>query len=122
MSRRKARKPRRERTQTAGKVTVRIETGPGVAVEVVLSNYSGDEYRRAQEKARAGDFQAPEIWRLVKALDAAVDHEGAAPLDPSQWSEPDFLKFADLLGLVDGGAWSETDDAAIAALLGGGHV
>lgn len=95
---------------------MRIETGPGVAVEVVLSGYSGDDYRRAQERVRAGDFRAPEIWRLVEALSAAVGHD----LDPQDWGEADFLKLADYLGLVDEGAWGAADDRAIAALLGEG--
>lgn len=114
MSRRKQRKPRRQRP--GGKVTVRIETAPGISVEVVLEGYSGDDYRRAAEKARAGDFQAPEVWQLLKALSAAVGYD----LDPSLWGEADFLKLADYLGLVDEGAWSAADDRAIAALLGEG--
>lgn len=113
MSRKKARKPRRERP--GGRVTVRIETGPGVAVEVVLPGYSGGQYRRAQERAQAGDFCAEEIWRLVVAVSAAIGHD----LDPSQWGEADFLKAAELLGLVDAGVWRAEDDAAVARLLDG---
>ncbi|WNZ11487.1 hypothetical protein [Streptomyces sp. 11x1] len=96
-------------------MTVRIEAAPGVAVEVVLPGFSGDEYRRAQAKAQAGDFQAKEIWRLVEATSAAIGHD----LDPSQWGEADFLKAADLLGLVDAGTWRADDDAAVARLLDG---
>lgn len=84
MSRKKARKPRRPRS--GGRVTVRIECAPGAFVEVALSDYSGDEYRRAAEKAQAGDFRAEEIWRLVLAFNAAVDYDGAPPLDPAQSS------------------------------------
>jgi len=119
MSRRKSRKPRRQRPQVAGKVTVTIECGPGVTVQVVLPDCTGDQYRRAQERAQAGDFRAPEIWHLIAALDAAVDHEGAMPLDPAQWGVSDFLKVISYLGLVDEGEWSAADDAAVAELLHG---
>ncbi|WP_234539440.1 hypothetical protein [Streptomyces shenzhenensis] len=119
MSRRKARKPRRQRSEGAGKVTIRIECGPGATVEVVLPGYTGDDYRQAKEKAQAGDYRAPEIWRLIRAVDAAVDHEGAAPLDPSLWGDADFLKVLAYLGLVDKGEWGAADDAAVAAWLGG---
>lgn len=115
MSRRKQRKPRRQRP--GGKVTVRIECAPGVSVEVVLSGYSGDDFRRAGEKARAGDFRAPEVWRLVEALDAAVDHDGALPLDPALWGDADYLKVLQLVGLVGEGEWSAADDAALGRLL-----
>lgn len=96
-------------------MTVRIEGTPGVSVEVVLPGYSGDEYRRAQEKARAGDFRAQEIWRLVEALSTAIGHD----LDPSLWGDPDFLKVLQFLGLVGEGEWSKADDAAFARMLDG---
>lgn len=98
-------------------MTVRIETLPGVSVEVVLKGYSGDEFRRAAVKARAGDFRAPEVWRLVEALDAAVDHDGAAPLDPALWGGADFLKVLQMVGIVGEGEWSAADDAAVGRLL-----
>lgn len=116
MSRYKARKPRRQRH---GKVTVRIETAPGVAVEVTLPGYTGEDYRQAKDRAQAGEFRAPEIWRLIRALDAAVDHEGAAPLDPKLWETADFLKALTYLGLVDEDTWSAADDAALAEMLRG---
>ncbi|GHF57772.1 hypothetical protein [Streptomyces griseosporeus] len=115
MSRKKARKPRRQRPAGAGKVTVRVECSPGVAVEVVLPGYTGDEYRRAQQRAQAGDFRAPDVWRLIEALSAAIGHD----LDASQWGDNDFLKAAAYLGLVSGDEWSPADDAAVAALLRG---
>lgn len=96
-------------------MTVRIETSPGVAVEVVLPGYSGDAYRRAQAKALAGDFRAPELWAFVEALSAVIGHD----LDASQWGDADFLKLLQWLGLVDAGVWSSADDAAVAALLSG---
>lgn len=101
-------------------MTVSIECAPGVTVQVVLPGCTGDDYRKAQERARAGDFRAREIWRLIRALDAATDHEGAVPLDPSLWGEADFLKAADYLGLVDGGAWTAADDIEVRGLLGEG--
>jgi hypothetical protein len=115
VSRRKSRKGRRQRP--AGKVTVSIETGPGVTVQVVLEDVTADDYRQAQERARAGDYRAPVIWRLIRALDAAVDHDGAEPLDPHLWGTADFLKFLQWLGLVDPGAWTAADDAALVELL-----
>ncbi|MET7651551.1 hypothetical protein [Streptomyces sp. NPDC005486] len=113
MSRRKARKPRRQRPQ--GKVTVRIEMASGATVEVVLPDCTSDHYRQAQARAQAGDFRAPEIWHVVKALSAAVGHD----LDPRMWADADFLKVLSYLGLVDVGEWSAADDAAVAALLRG---
>ncbi|MGV9275968.1 hypothetical protein [Streptomyces griseosporeus] len=115
MSRKKARKPRRQRPAGAGKVTIRIECSPGVFVEVVLPNYTGTEYRHAQQLAQAGNFRAPDVWRLIEALSAAIGHD----LDASEWGDNDYLKAAAYLGLLADDEWSPADDAAVATLLRG---
>ncbi|MFF7763126.1 hypothetical protein [Streptomyces griseorubiginosus] len=120
MSRRKARKPRRSRP--VGKVMVRIETAPDVSVQVTLPDVTADDYREAQERAQAGEYAAPAVWRLISALHAAVHPDGAAPLDRSLWGTADFLKALVYLGLVDEGEWSAADDAALAELLGSGEA
>ncbi|MFF9036416.1 hypothetical protein ACF090_13200 [Streptomyces sp. NPDC014892] len=82
---------------------------------VHLPGLTAEGYRRAQERAQAGDIHAPEIWRLVEAVSALIGHS----IDPSTWGDEDLREFTRWVGLVDADEWSGVDEQELTSLLQG---
>jgi len=109
VSRRKARKPRRQRP---GRVFVEAESGRTGQIPGVTSA----DYQRVKELAEAGDIHAPEIMQFIQAFATLIGHD----IDATVWGDADTWAFLKWLGLVDEAAWTGLEDAELSLLLSEG--
>jgi hypothetical protein len=112
VSRRKARKPRRERPGRGGEVWLRFEDG----VKVRLPHFTGRQVARAKHLVEAGRVDAPEVLRFIGAFARAVGED----VDFGQWTREDIIRILRLPDFVPDDSWSVLDDLEARHLLLGG--
>lgn len=111
MSRRKARKPRRERPGRGGEVILRFEDGE----QIRLPGFTGRQVARAKLLVEAGQVDAPEVLRFIGAFGRALGEQ----VDFGQWTSEDIIRVLRLPDFLPADEWTVLDDLEATQLLGG---
>ncbi|MEV4864271.1 hypothetical protein [Streptomyces ossamyceticus] len=111
MSRRKPRKPRRERPGRGGEVFLQFEGG----VKVRLPHFTGRQVARVKLLVEAGQVDADEVRRFIGAFARAVGED----IDFGQWTREDILRILRLPDFLPADEWTVLDDLEATRLLGG---